>query len=236
AGVPDRSFMAPDCFHFGAKAHAQGALGLWKNMFEPVGQKTNNQGLNENYSVTCPPEEFVKTAKNSNYTKPSVTPDPVYGSKLSCTDRAKSSRVPTSVHELRPADITVVAALGDSLTAGNGIGSRAGDVLDVLKQYRGLSWSIGGDETLDHVTTLPNILLEFNPFVTGYSTDTGKNTEFHSFFNEAVPGAKSLDMPTQARALIDQMKSDKRILMNQDWKVITVFIGANDLCASCTDS
>ncbi|KAM9316187.1 phospholipase B1, membrane-associated [Gastrophryne carolinensis] len=237
-GVPDRSYMAPDCFHFGEKAHSQSALALWKNMFEPVGQKTIDQPLNQDIGVVCPPKDdpYVKTAKNSNYVYPTVTPDLVLGSKLDCTDRSKSPTIPTSVHQLRPADITVVAAVGDSLTAGNGIGSNPNDVLDVIRQYRGLSWSIGGDSTLDHVTTLPNILLEFNPFVTGYATETGNKEAHSAFYNKAVPGAKAFDMPTQVRALIDHMKTDKRIRFNEDWKVVTMFIGANDLCASCTDS
>ncbi|XP_069811186.1 phospholipase B1, membrane-associated [Dendropsophus ebraccatus] len=237
-GVPDRSFMAPDCFHFGEKAHSQGARGLWKNMFEPVGKKTDNQSLDENISIFCPPERdpFVKTAKNSNYVYPTVTTDPVYGSKVECVERSPSTSKPTSVHSLRPGDVTVVAALGDSLTAGNGIGSNPNDVLDVIKQYRGLSWSIGGDSTLDQVTTLPNILREFNPFVTGYSIEAGNSSSFSSFLNKAVPGAKAYDMPAQAQALVDQMKQDNRVDFNNDWKVITVFIGANDLCASCTDS
>ncbi|KAM4694182.1 phospholipase B1, membrane-associated [Discoglossus pictus] len=237
-GIPDRSFMAPDCFHFGEKAHAQGARGLWKNMLEPVGQKTDNQKLDEDISIACPPQgvPFIRTAKNSNYVYPTITPDPVHGSKLQCADKAPSATSPTSVHQLRPADIRVVAAVGDSLTAGNGIGSKPQDVLDVITQYRGLSWSIGGDSVLDRVTTLPNILLEFNPHVTGYSAATGNNKGHASFLNEAVPGAKATDMPTQVRALINQMKEDKRIDFVNDWKVITVFIGANDLCAFCKDS
>ncbi|XP_056424549.1 phospholipase B1, membrane-associated [Hyla sarda] len=237
-GHPDRSFMAPDCFHFGEKAHAQGARALWRNMFEPVGQKTDNQSLDENVKIFCPPanDPFVKTAKNSNYVYPTVTIDPVYGSKVECADRSPSPTNPTSVHSLRPADVTVVAALGDSLTAGNGIGSDPKDVLDVIKQYRGLSWSIGGDSTLAKVTTLPNILREFNPFVTGHSLEAGNSSTYNAFLNRAVPGAKAYDMPAQARALIDQMKIDKRVNFNETWKVITVFIGANDLCASCTDS
>jgi len=35
----DRSYFAPDCFHFSGKAHAAAAVGLWNNLFEPVGQK-----------------------------------------------------------------------------------------------------------------------------------------------------------------------------------------------------
>ncbi|XP_068088852.1 phospholipase B1, membrane-associated-like isoform X2 [Hyperolius riggenbachi] len=236
-GVPDRSYLAPDCFHFGHKGHTLAARGLWINMFEPVGQKTDSQGLSEDITIFCPPKEdpYLKTAKNSNYEYPTVTLDDVYGSKLDCTERSKSQN-PTSVHELRPADITVVAAVGDSMTAGSGVGSKPNDVLDVLQQYRGLSWSIGGDHTLANVTTLPNILLEFNPFITGYSTESGNHEGYNSFYNRAVPGAKAFDMPPQVRSLIDQMKSDKRIKFNSDWKVITMFIGANDLCAVCSDS
>ena len=29
---PDKSYLAPDCFHFSAKGHTEGALGLWNNM------------------------------------------------------------------------------------------------------------------------------------------------------------------------------------------------------------
>ncbi|KAJ8796283.1 hypothetical protein J1605_018080 [Eschrichtius robustus] len=60
------------------------------------------------------------------------------------------------VHRLKLADIKVIGALGDSLTAGNGAGSKPGNVLDVSTQYRGLSWSAGGDQNLSSVTTLPS--------------------------------------------------------------------------------
>ncbi|CAH2256086.1 phospholipase B1, membrane-associated [Pelobates cultripes] len=237
-GVPDRSYMAPDCFHFGQKAHAQGARGLWKNMFEPVGQKTNGQKLDVEIPIFCPSpsDPYLKTLKNSNYTYPTTTPDLVHGSKLTCTDKAPSPSIPTSVHALRPADVTVVAAIGDSLTAGNGIGSSPKDVFDVFKMYRGLSWSIGGDSDLNNVTTLPNILLEFNPRLTGFATGLGSTSDHNSFLNQAVPGARAYDLPTQANALIKLMNEDKRVNLKNDWKVITLLIGANDLCASCEDS
>lgn len=45
------------------------------------------------------------------------------------------SKVPTSVHKLRPSDVKVVAALGDSLTAA--LGGRANTVVGLLTEYRG---------------------------------------------------------------------------------------------------
>eukprot|EP00079_Xenopus_tropicalis_P035677 XP_017949448.1 PREDICTED: phospholipase B1, membrane-associated-like [Xenopus tropicalis] len=78
-GVPDRSYMSPDCFHFGEKGHSQSARALWKNMFEPVGQKTQDQSLAEDIGIYCPTQSdpFVKTARNSNFAYPTTAPDPV---------------------------------------------------------------------------------------------------------------------------------------------------------------
>uniref|UniRef100_A0A672J0E4 Phospholipase B1, membrane-associated n=1 Tax=Salarias fasciatus TaxID=181472 RepID=A0A672J0E4_SALFA len=140
------------------------------------------------------------------------------------------------VHELTPADIKVVAAVGDSLTAGNGIASSQSNILDVLTQYRGLSWSVGGDGNLTTVTTLPNILKYFNPNLTGYSVRTGGATTPDAFFNQAVPGSKSRDVPSQVEALVQRMKADSRINFELDWKVITLFIGGNDMCDHCYNS
>lgn len=55
---------------------------------------------------------------------------------------SRSKTVPTSVHELRPGDIDIVAAIGDSLTAGNG--ALATNILQVFIENKGVSWSIGG--------------------------------------------------------------------------------------------
>lgn len=55
---------------------------------------------------------------------------------------ARSATVPESVHRLRPGDIDVVAAIGDSLTAGNG--ALATSLLQVFIENKGVSWSIGG--------------------------------------------------------------------------------------------
>ncbi|KAL6486725.1 hypothetical protein MHYP_G00061170 [Metynnis hypsauchen] len=160
----------------------------------------------------------------------------VMGTELPCENLNPSNTPPTSVHALRPADIQVVAALGDSITAGNGVGSSPYNLLDVTTQYRGLSWCVGGDQNLSTVTTLPNILREFNPALTGFSVDKGKEETSQAFLNQAVAGATSVDMLKQAQALVSRMKNDSRIDFHSDWKVITLFIGGNDLCDSCKNS
>lgn len=48
---------------------------------------------------------------------------------------------PSSVHKLRPGDIDVVGAMGDSLIAGNGAMEEW--ALGTMIEYRGISWCIG---------------------------------------------------------------------------------------------
>uniref|UniRef100_A0A087YKL9 Phospholipase B1, membrane-associated n=1 Tax=Poecilia formosa TaxID=48698 RepID=A0A087YKL9_POEFO len=241
-GRPDRSYFSADCFHLSQKSQTLMARSLWNNMLEPVGSKTSSQDFNSAFDLKCSTNDspFIRTSKNSDYTysAPSSKTDPIThtGTELPCEDRSPSSSIPTSVHELRPADIKVVAAVGDSLTAGNGIGSSPNNVLDVLRQYRGLSWCIGGDGNLTTVTTLPNILKHFNHNVTGYSLGVGDQNNPQAFLNQAVPGAKSRDIPSQVRTLVTKMKNDQNINFESDWKLITIFIGGNDLCAYCENS
>ncbi|KFV11665.1 Phospholipase B1, membrane-associated, partial [Tauraco erythrolophus] len=232
-GLPDSSYFAPDCFHFSQKCHSQAARALWKNMLEPLGEKTDNERIDDEIVLTCPSEAepFLRTYKNSNFTYPNQTS--YYGSQLLCEDRSPSFPPATSVHSLKPADVKIIAALGDSLTAGTGIASDS--LLDLGTEYRGLSWSIGGDASLENVTTLPNIFREFNATIVGYSTGTGSENDSNAFLNQAVPGAQAEHLPAQARNLLRLMETDPRIDFNADWKLITVHIGANDLCNYCKD-
>ncbi|XP_029966674.1 phospholipase B1, membrane-associated-like [Salarias fasciatus] len=226
----------------GASQHASRlTLRMWTNLLQPtVGQQeTENNG--EILSLPCPSEDrpFLRTEGNSpsyHRSNDSSSADSLTGTEMPCTDFSPSPSIPTSVHELTPADIKVVAAVGDSLTAGNGIASSQSNILDVLTQYRGLSWSVGGDGNLTTVTTLPNILKYFNPNLTGYSVRTGGATTPDAFFNQAVPGSKSRDVPSQVEALVQRMKADSRINFELDWKVITLFIGGNDMCDHCYNS
>ncbi|KAM9420855.1 phospholipase B1, membrane-associated-like isoform 2-T3 [Salvelinus alpinus] len=219
------------------------AVQMWANLLQPtIGQ----QNMEENsmiISVICPSEDrpFLRTESNSpsdRTSEPSPLLDPIMGTHMPCEDRSPSNSPPTSVHALRPGDIKVVAAVGDSLTAGNGVGSGSSviNLLDVRTQYRGLSYSVGGDENLTTVTTLPNILREFNPSLTGYSVGKGKEDTTQAFLNQAVAGERAKDIPDQVRALVARMKNDSSINFQEDWKVITLFIGGNDMCEYCYNS
>ncbi|CAJ1073349.1 phospholipase B1%2C membrane-associated [Xyrichtys novacula] len=235
-GRPDRSYFTPDCFHLSQKAHTLMARALWNNMFEPVGNKTYTQDFTAGIDLRCPPESypFIRTAINSNYTFPGPPPTPApvtnWGSDFYCANLAPSNSVPTSAHRVRPADIKVVGALGDSLTAG--FGAKAKNLLQLRTEYRGVSWSIGGDKQLETVTTLPNILKKFNPNIKGVSKGQGK---WQSGFNVAVSGAKIAGVPGQVRRLIDLMKNDTKVDFENEWKLVTLFIGGNDLCQYCND-
>ncbi|XP_069008959.1 phospholipase B1, membrane-associated-like [Embiotoca jacksoni] len=223
----------------------QFAVQLWTNLLQPSTDQV--EVMDSSFiRIPCPTQErpFLRTQMNSLteregalYTDASAAlTDPVMGTEIPCTDRSPSLTTPTSIHELRPGDIKVVAAVGDSLTAGNGVGAKADNLLLVINEYRGLSWSIGGDENITTVTTLPNILKEFNPSLTGFSKGIGKEDRPEAFLNQAVAGAKCGDMVQQVRILLDKMKNDSHIDFHNDWKVITMFIGGNDICDFCTDS
>ncbi|XP_077409549.1 phospholipase B1, membrane-associated-like [Vanacampus margaritifer] len=214
---------------------------LWSNLLQPETDKHNTDDNGNVIALQCPTGDrpFLRTEGNAPTNDggdASPLASPNTGTPMLCEDIGPSDSTPASVHEVRPGDIRVVAAVGDSLTAGNGVASSPTNVLDVLTQYRGLSWSVGGDGNLTTVTTLPNILKHFNANVTGYSVGTGKQHTPQAFLNQAVAGAKSNNLPPQVRALVARMKNDTRINFKSDWKVITVFIGGNDICDYCYNS
>jgi len=44
------------------------------------------------------------------------------------------------------------------------------------------------------------------------------------------------DIYSQAQMLVARMKADSAVNIDKDWKMVTLFIGGNDLCAFCKDS
>ncbi|KAK3774191.1 hypothetical protein RRG08_001326 [Elysia crispata] len=139
----------------------------------------------------------------------------------------KSNENPSSVHKLRPGDIKVVGAVGDSLTAGRGASWGA---LGLLLDFPQLSWSIGGKSEYEEQITLPNILHKFNPDAVGASVSRRQRV-----LNKARSGAKSNEILNQTISLVEAIKADKEVDFENDWKLVTVFIGGNDICAMCKD-
>ncbi|XP_065341337.1 phospholipase B1, membrane-associated-like [Cloeon dipterum] len=142
----------------------------------------------------------------------------------------RSKERPSSVHQLRPGDIDVVATIGDSLSAATGAVARTFyDVLTI--DNRGMSWNGGGQGNWRQYLTLPNILKEYNSNLTGYSLGDGLSQTPNARFNVAVNGAMDQDLPFEAVELVRRMRADRKIDFQNSWKLITVWIGTNDLCS-----
>ena len=48
--------------------------------------------------------------------------------------------------------------------------------------------------------------------------------------NAAVSGAEAGDVITQAQRLVQRFRESTEVDFNNDWKLVTLFIGGNDLC------
>lgn len=156
---------------------------------------------------------------------------------FNCTVISASPSIPTSVHKLRPGDIKVIAAMGDSLTAG--FGMLAKNPVQLLTEWRGRSWSIGGDETLDTIVTLPNLFRKYNPNLMGFAEGKARISSVSApgaHLDVAVSGAKAELMEAQATKIIERVRNlPAPANYEKDWKLVTIFIGANDLCAYIND-
>jgi phospholipase B1 len=112
------------------------------------------------------------------------------------------------------------------------------NLLLTLFSIKGSSWSIGGDGTLEDTFTLPNILKKFNKNLTGFSTGENvlKIPNKNSRFNVAVSGSIAFSLMDQAKELIERLKSSTDVDYLKDWKLITMFIGGNDLSDFCLNT
>ncbi|OAC98737.1 hypothetical protein MUCCIDRAFT_114978 [Mucor lusitanicus CBS 277.49] len=158
---------------------------------------------------------------------------------------------PQSVHDLRMDDIKVVGALGDSITAGFGIMGFDTTInpiiaaLNSYNEYRGLSYSIGGDED---AFTIPNYVKHYQSSVTGYSKGkhigeycnadkcVAEYSPEDDQLNAAQSGAIAMNLDHELDYLIPQMKSMEGVDFENDWKMINIQIGSNDMCGACNGS
>ncbi|CAK9796707.1 Phospholipase B1, membrane-associated [Anthophora quadrimaculata] len=142
----------------------------------------------------------------------------------------RSPSTPDSVHHLRPGDIDIVGGLGDSLVAGSGALEEF--AIGTFIEARGVSWCAGGQGDWRQFLTVPNLLKVYNPNLIGYSTGTGEFISTKAKLNIAFPVAATEDALQQARILVQRMKSNPNINIKKQWKLITIFFGANDICSA----
>lgn len=153
---------------------------------------------------------------------------------------------PTSVHRLRPRDIDVVGALGDSLSSAFGAKStNIGNIANWL-EYRGIAFSAGGEGDADSALTVGNIIKFYNPFVFGPSTGDTPNKEGpthpNAVLNQARAAAFADDLPEVTKSGLPGeaynwtvlAKEKLRDRFDTTWKLLTIFIGSNNLCWSCS--
>lgn len=130
-----------------------------------------------------------------------------------------------NVNKLHFGNIKAVMAMGDSMTAA--FAAKADPV-----EYRGISYSTGGD---DDANSLATFMQNYNPNITGmgYNT-TVPLTPFCAGLNCAVSGAVVQDIPDQLKHLMNHLNT-AYLSVKYQWKVLTLFIGANNACG-CTHS
>ncbi|CAI5452969.1 unnamed protein product [Caenorhabditis angaria] len=112
---------------------------------------------------------------------------------------------PENVDKVYPHHIKVLGALGDSITAG---------ALSMIDDTRHVEFSfISGNEPIEKQISIYSILQHLRP----------ENSTLLNY-NFAQPGATSEDLMRQATYLASKIETRK-----QDWKIITIFIGTNDV-------
>jgi len=148
-----------------------------------------------------------------------------------CQPTGRSTPKPVDATKLLPGDIDLVIAMGDSLTAG--FGADATSLFNLFIDYRGTSFSIGGSKTVDQCSTIANILALYHPGIQGFSTGNGNQNSQNAKLNVAVTGATSYELNTQVSALVSKLQAGYDI---NGWKLLTFFIGGNDLCDACNDN
>ncbi|KAI8996700.1 hypothetical protein BC832DRAFT_535370 [Gaertneriomyces semiglobifer] len=171
---------------------------------------------------------------------------PVPAGIESCPSLVPRSERPTSVHDLRIADdFRVVAALGDSITAGFGAkGIVRGQPIskEHMQEDRGVAFSMGGD---CNAWTLANFIRFYQPEVEGLSFGSHFGEfcsgpmcapyQYHSSdnLNGAQSGAFVMNLSHELDYLIKMMKRSRKIDFQNDFKLLTLFIGSNDACLGC---
>ncbi|TPX71932.1 hypothetical protein SpCBS45565_g00917 [Spizellomyces sp. 'palustris'] len=162
-----------------------------------------------------------------------------------CAPLPPRASPPESVHDLRIDDIKVIAALGDSITAGLGAkGIVRGDPpsIENIMEDRGVSFSMGGDPD---ALTLPNLIQYYRQDLVGASMGSHLTEICYGPWcppfqyrpsdnmNAAQSGAMASNLEYELTYLITRLRTEQAVDFENDFKLITIFIGNNDACFGC---
>jgi len=119
--------------------------------------------------------------------------------------------------------------MGDSITAGFAM---VGIPPEDLIENRDYVFSTGA---ADGAFTLANFLLKYNPDLQGASQSWTWPLTKGAWLDGGVSMAKVEDCPNQVNYLVNELKTtySNTVNFNEDWKLLTLFIGANNLCGAC---
>jgi len=135
----------------------------------------------------------------------------------------------TNVRELRFGNIKAVMAMGDSISAGFAM---KGFLPTDFLEYRDYVYSIGG---APGAMTIANWLAFYNPKVAGAAQSWTWPLTTGAWLDAGVSMGKVQDCPSQIDYLVQQLTGpySSQINFEEDWKLLTLFIGANNICGSC---
>ncbi|KFH64121.1 hypothetical protein MVEG_09946 [Podila verticillata NRRL 6337] len=140
---------------------------------------------------------------------------------------------PKDVWHLRPHDIKAIVSIGDSISAGFAMVSERPPFATVF-EFRGKVFSGGGD---DGEYTITNFLRTYSKHVTGSPSGVTLPLAHGKRLNTAVSGAIAQTISSQIERLRWQFSLvGPYRRYKKEWKLATVFIGANNLCAACADN
>lgn len=183
------------------------------------------------------------------------------GDAFPCPVVQPAKPAPTDATDVHPAHVSVVIAMGDSITAGfaaegffakslllakrppiaaqNSESQRKLTKLQAAPfEFRDVSFS-GGKGSSAH-QTLPYVLSQYNTSLEGFATkcgfsgcmpqlpSTGYKKELTNGLNVALTNAHSWQLSPQVAEL--QKQGENISNFDNRWKLLTIMIGANDLC------
>jgi len=120
-------------------------------------------------------------------------------------------------------------ALGDSISAGFAM---QGYPPEDFEEWRGYVFSIGGESD---AYTLATCLEVYNPNVEGAAQGNTWPLTAGAWLDGGVSHASIEGVPDQITYLVNTLQTqyNETVDFKNDWKLLTLFIGANNLCGAC---